>query len=157
MVLARLKRIGMPHQMSDVTDTLAEHQQFLDALESDGRDREDRILHAIFEHIENASRRWFAKEGRVQPKEIDELSRRWIARLAGSATPERAAAEAAFVRQLPVLLQKHPGQWVGFHGDRLVAVDSTQTRVFRRCENEKLNLAGLVIRKIVPPAPDDED
>jgi DNA-binding FadR family transcriptional regulator len=157
MVLERLKRIGMPHQMSDVTDTLAEHQELLDALECEASDREQRILRAITNHIENASRRWFAKEGRMQPKELDELSRRWIERLAASATPERAAAEAEFERQLPALLQKHPGKWVGFHGERLVTVDSTQTRVFRRCESERLSLAGLVIRKIVPPAADDED
>jgi hypothetical protein len=143
--------------MADVKDTLDEHQTFLDALESNDEDREGRILRAIFEHIENASRRWFAKEGPMQPTELDELSLRWIERLAASATPERAAAEAAFARELPTLLRKHPGMWVGFHGERQVAVDSTQTRVFRRCEHEKVSLAGLVIRKIVPPVPDEDD
>jgi hypothetical protein len=62
---------------------------------------------------------------------------------AGASLYERA--QAAFYRDLPELLETHPGKWVAYHGDHFVGWGGTQTELYRRCVERGLKDTEFIV------------
>jgi hypothetical protein len=59
-------------------------------------------------------------------------------------------AWAAFNRDLPRLLVSHPGQWVAYHGERLLGVGPKATELYDGCLRQGLNLDEVLVCHVVP-------
>ncbi len=64
--------------------------------------------------------------------------------------PQIALAQETFYRDLPRLLQERLGQWVAYHGDRLVGFSKTKTELYRECAQRGLPHDEFLIRSIEP-------
>src|SRR5438552_3876706 len=64
-----------------------------------------------------------------------------------------------FRRDLPRLLKERPGQWVAYHGDRLIGFGATPPDVYDELERRGLKAIGqeYIIRCIEPEPPDIVD
>jgi hypothetical protein len=64
----------------------------------------------------------------------------------------------AFRRDLPELLQTHPGKWVAYHGDERVGFGKTQTELYQRCFARGLTRDDFIVGFTEPGAfdPDEE-
>ena len=58
-----------------------------------------------------------------------------------------------FRRELPRLLQEHPGKWVAFHGERQVALDASEQEVYQQLKRDGCPLEEVVVRRIAPLGP----
>jgi hypothetical protein len=63
-------------------------------------------------------------------------------------------AEATFQEHLPRLLLERPGQWVAFHGSKLVGYAKTDHELYRECERRQIPSGECVVRPIEPEGPD---
>lgn len=61
----------------------------------------------------------------------------------------RRQASHAFECDLPRLLQTHPGQWVAYHGDRLVICAGHTHDVYHECFRQGLTRDQFVIFEII--------
>ncbi|HEY3241966.1 MAG TPA: hypothetical protein VGM03_01325 [Phycisphaerae bacterium] len=61
--------------------------------------------------------------------------------------PRRVSIET-FERQLPVLVQSHPGEWVAYHRDRRVGIFSSQEDAVRACLAEQVPELEIYVRLI---------
>jgi hypothetical protein len=79
-----------------------------------------------------AGRRWLINRGglAMQPNK-DDLPAMPVSSL-------REQSMAAFYRNLPELLKKHYGKWVAYHGDELVGVGGSQTKLYELCRRRGL-------------------
>ncbi len=74
----------------------------------------------------------------------------------GTRPPGPAAlreAVAAFRRDLPGLLQTHPGQWVAYRGGRRIGFADSKTLLLRYCGGEGHRPADLFVAKVQPEMP----
>jgi len=64
----------------------------------------------------------------------------------------------AFRRDLPELLQTHPGRWIAYHGDERVGVGKTETELYQRCFARGLTRDDFIVGFTEPGAfdPDEE-
>jgi hypothetical protein len=64
----------------------------------------------------------------------------------------------AFRRDLPGLLQTHPGKWVAYHGDQRVGWGESQTELYQRCFARGLTRDDFIVGFTEPGAfdPDEE-
>ena len=59
-------------------------------------------------------------------------------------------ARAAFHRDLPRLLQAHPGAWVAYGADECVAIGSTKTEVHQVCLGRGLTAEQFLVARVEP-------
>jgi hypothetical protein len=72
-----------------------------------------------------------------------------------SAPPSLARdAEAAFRQDLPRLLAERPGQWVAYHGARLLGYARTDLELYRLCEERGIPDGEYIVRPIEEDPPD---
>ena len=64
-----------------------------------------------------------------------------------------ARCVAAFRRDLPRLLEEHPGQWVAYHLDERVGIDRAKTPLYQKCLARGLTSNDFIVRRIVPDVP----
>jgi hypothetical protein len=58
-----------------------------------------------------------------------------------------------FRRELPQLLQDHPGKWVAFHGERQVALHASENEVYEQLKQVGCPLEEVVVRRVEPLGP----
>jgi hypothetical protein len=68
----------------------------------------------------------------------------------GEAATLLEQAEAAFVRDFPVLLAGHRGEWVAYHGDQQLGVASTKAALQQECLRRGLPADEFVVWSIEP-------
>ncbi len=61
-----------------------------------------------------------------------------------------ADAQAAFEKCLPQLMQSHYGQWVAFHGDRLIGTADNEADLYALCFRRGLEREQFIIRCLMP-------
>jgi hypothetical protein len=64
-------------------------------------------------------------------------------------------AQAAFQRDLPLLIKNHLRQWVAYHGDRRVAIGSSKRRLFQDCIDQHLPANEFVVRLVEIEMPEE--
>jgi hypothetical protein len=65
-------------------------------------------------------------------------------------TPAVVAAYEAFRRELPQLLQTHPGKWVAYSGARRLGLGDTKTDLYQMCLSRGLPRREFIVDRIVP-------
>jgi len=70
--------------------------------------------------------------------------------------PMVARSEAAFYRDLDILLPGREGQWVAYHGDERIGFGRTQTELYRRCQKIGLRSDEFIVLQIGRWAESDE-
>lgn len=68
-----------------------------------------------------------------------------------------AAAQTAFLRDLPELLDSHALQWVAYADGRQVAIGATKTELIQQCLREGHQRNSFVVRSIEPVVPAEAD
>jgi hypothetical protein len=63
-------------------------------------------------------------------------------------TPLIMQARAAWRRDLPTLLETHPGKWVAYHGDRQIGIGSRKTQLFQECLHAGLERGQFIVLRI---------
>ncbi|MBI1927118.1 hypothetical protein HYR99_23110 [Candidatus Poribacteria bacterium] len=53
-----------------------------------------------------------------------------------------------FRRELPRLLQEHPGKWIAFHGEGQVALAASKREVYQQLKRDGCPLEEVVVRRI---------
>jgi hypothetical protein len=66
-------------------------------------------------------------------------------------------AQAAFQRDLPLLINTHPHRWVAYHGHQRVAIGSSKRRLFQQCRGEGLLSGEFLVRLIEAEMPEEID
>lgn len=59
-------------------------------------------------------------------------------------------AEATFLRELPELLAKHPGEWIVYRGDVRLGIGRTRTELHRQCVRAGLDVDEFLVCHIHP-------
>jgi hypothetical protein len=68
-----------------------------------------------------------------------------------------ADAQAAFEKCLPQLMQSHYGQWVAFHGDRLIGTADSEADLYETCFRRGLEQEQFIIRCLLPEMLAEQD
>ncbi|MCI0458941.1 MAG: hypothetical protein L0Z62_18440 [Gemmataceae bacterium] len=66
-------------------------------------------------------------------------------------------AWAAFRRDLPGLLAKHPGKWVAYSGDQQLGIGTTKTQLYQECLRRGLARGQFLVLSIEPEMPQEID
>jgi hypothetical protein len=64
--------------------------------------------------------------------------------------PVIAQAQEAFHAALPGLLKERAGQWVAFHGERLLGFARTKTELYQTCLRQGYPRGQVLVRSIEP-------
>jgi hypothetical protein len=64
--------------------------------------------------------------------------------------PLVVGAQQAFERALPQLLRERPGQWVAYHGDRLIGFAPSKSELYQECLRQGLPRGEFLVRSIEP-------
>ncbi len=91
----------------------------------------------------------------MQPEDLTVRQLAGFEKDAPSANPSLGEqAEATFRKLLPQLLLEKPGQWVAFHGTRLIGFARTDLELYRECRKQNIPAADCVVRPIEADPPD---
>jgi len=66
----------------------------------------------------------------------------------------REQAEATFQEHLPQLLVERPGQWVAYHGPKLVGYAKTDLELYRECQRQQIPAGEYLVLPIELEGPD---
>ncbi len=59
-------------------------------------------------------------------------------------------ARTAWRRDLPMLLKKHPGQWIAYHGEKQIGIGQNKKELFQKCLREGLQRGEILVLRIEP-------
>jgi hypothetical protein len=65
-------------------------------------------------------------------------------------SPAVVAAYEAFRRDLPQLLQTHPGKWVAYSGDRRLGFSNTKSELYLTCLAQGLPRGEFLVTCVEP-------
>lgn len=66
------------------------------------------------------------------------------------ATEKIEAAVKAFRKDLPALLEQHPGKWVAYHGGEQFGIAEDDADLYRDCYKQGWKLSEFIVERIEP-------
>jgi hypothetical protein len=64
--------------------------------------------------------------------------------------PGLVQSRAAFRRDLPLLLEKHPEKWVAYSGEQQLGIGATKTQLYQDCLRRGLMRGQFLVLRIEP-------